>query len=147
MSNHIEPTEGQEGPLSSRPQRVFTLMEANALIPHFEVCLELIAHLRSQIMAIRESKVSLWRDNGNALKDLHQVHSDVATFTGAIEYIKKLLEFIQSTGAIVKDLDQGLIDFPYHREGRLVYLCWKFKEKRISFWHEVDAGFKGRQPL
>ncbi len=42
---------------------------------------------------------------------------------------------------------EGLIDFPSMRDGRLVYLCWKLGEPKVSYWHELDAGFAGRQPL
>jgi hypothetical protein len=50
-------------------------------------------------------------------------------------------------GIELKDIDRGLIDFPSPREGRVVYLCWRLGERRIRYWHEVDAGFAGRQPL
>jgi hypothetical protein len=52
-----------------------------------------------------------------------------------------------SLGIEVKDYAQGLIDFPAEREGRPVYLCWRLGEPTVQFWHEVDAGFAGRQPL
>ncbi len=54
---------------------------------------------------------------------------------------------VAESGAIVKDLDMGLLDFPHLRDGREVYLCWRLGEERISWWHEVDAGLSGRQPL
>jgi hypothetical protein len=50
-------------------------------------------------------------------------------------------------GVIVRDLDTGICDFPALREGREVYLCWRVGEERIGWWHEIDGGFAGRQPL
>jgi len=47
----------------------------------------------------------------------------------------------------IKDFDQGLCDFPHLRGGKIVYLCWKKGESRIEWWHDVEAGFAGRQPL
>ena len=47
----------------------------------------------------------------------------------------------------MKGVEPGLVDFPSLREGREVYLCWREGEDQIDFWHEVDAGFAGRQPL
>jgi hypothetical protein len=56
-----------------------------------------------------------------------------------------LLHEIQDMGIEVKDLTTGLIDFVGLRNGREVYLCWKYGEESIQFWHEIDAGFSGRQ--
>ncbi len=63
------------------------------------------------------------------------------------ERLRALVHHIQNEGVIIKDMGVGLLDFPSLREGREVYLCWKHGEERISFWHDVDAGFMGRQPL
>jgi hypothetical protein len=54
---------------------------------------------------------------------------------------------VHATGALVKDLWLGLVDFPHWREGREVFLCWRCDEEDIFFWHELDAGYQGRQPL
>jgi hypothetical protein len=54
---------------------------------------------------------------------------------------------IQALGAIVKDLELGLVDFPSLREGEEVLLCWRIGEDSIGFWHPVDEGFSGRRPL
>ena len=61
--------------------------------------------------------------------------------------LDKLLHRILDTGAQVKDINTGLLDFPALRNGHEVYLCWKYGEDQIAFWHEVDAGFAGRQPI
>ena len=50
-------------------------------------------------------------------------------------------------GIILRDLDSGLIDFPSMRDGHEVYLCWIDGESDIGFWHALDAGYAGRQPL
>jgi hypothetical protein len=55
-----------------------------------------------------------------------------------------LLHQIQDMGIEVKDLTTGLVDFPALYEGRVVYLCWRYGEERVEFWHEVEAGFAGR---
>ena len=56
-------------------------------------------------------------------------------------------ENIHALGVEIKDLDRGLCDFPALREGRVVYLCWVFGEDDIEWWHDIEAGFAGRQPL
>jgi hypothetical protein len=57
------------------------------------------------------------------------------------------LSQLDQTGVLLKGIDEGLLDFPSERDGRVVYLCWRMGEDTISFWHEVDTGFSGRQPL
>ena len=57
------------------------------------------------------------------------------------------LEELQAMEVVLRDLERGLVDFPSLREGREVYLCWEEGEERIGWWHELDAGHAGRQPL
>lgn len=58
-----------------------------------------------------------------------------------------LVHHIQQTGAILKDINRGLIDFPAWREDHEVYLCWQYGEDDLAYWHEIDAGFAGRKPI
>jgi hypothetical protein len=57
------------------------------------------------------------------------------------------IERIRELGVIIKDLDMGLLDFPHERDGRVVFLCWHPPEEQIRYWHEIQAGYQGRQPL
>lgn len=59
--------------------------------------------------------------------------------------LDSLVREIQATGAVIKDINHGLVDFPVMREEREVYLCWKYGEEEIRFWHETDTGFASRQ--
>ena len=63
------------------------------------------------------------------------------------EKLDTLVHQIQDLGVLIKDINLGLLDFPALREGREVYLCWQYGEGEIAFWHEVEAGFAGRQPI
>jgi hypothetical protein len=54
---------------------------------------------------------------------------------------------LQELGVEFKGIDLGLVDFPCRRDGELVYLCWRYGEERIGFWHPVDAGYAGRRPI
>lgn len=58
-----------------------------------------------------------------------------------------ILHRLQGMDIQVKDLSIGLIDFPALKDGRIIYLCWKYNEESVQFWHEVEAGFAGRQPI
>jgi hypothetical protein len=61
--------------------------------------------------------------------------------------LDELIHQIQDTGALIKDVNMGLLDFPALRDGREVYLCWKYGEGDIAFWHEIEDGFAGRQSI
>ena len=58
-----------------------------------------------------------------------------------------LIHQIKDMGVVLKDVDKGLCDFPYIRQGRLVYLCWRLGEEAIEYWHDIEAGFAGRERL
>jgi hypothetical protein len=123
-------------------KRFFTVQEANALIPFLT---ERVRELRSLYDELRNTYKNRTfppqevLSNGGMPVDGHYFHLICNLQTVATE--------IDSKGCQIKDLESGLIDFPTIWEGREVYLCWKLGESEVSFWHEVDAGFAGRQPL
>jgi hypothetical protein len=65
----------------------------------------------------------------------------------AAEKLIEIVNRIQATGVLVKDLDMGLVDFPSLMEGEEIYLCWKLGEDHISFWHGIHEGYNGRKPI
>lgn len=88
-------------------------------------------------------------------KALQSRHPETTASDTPVEpqYFSMLLRFhevvrlLHTCGVLIKDPKIGLLDFPARRAGRTVFLCWKVGEDRIDHWHEVDAGFAGRQPL
>lgn len=60
---------------------------------------------------------------------------------------EKVLRELHGFGCVLKGLEHGLVDFPAMINGRQVFLCWKYNEPEVAFWHDVDAGFAGRQPI
>ncbi|MGO8813698.1 MAG: DUF2203 domain-containing protein, partial [Terriglobia bacterium] len=65
----------------------------------------------------------------------------------AAEHLVEVINRIQDSGVLVKDLDAGLVDFPSLLDGEEIYLCWKLGEAHIDFWHGIDEGFAGRKPI
>ena len=57
------------------------------------------------------------------------------------------LQHLKDLGVVLKDFNRGLVDFPHLRDGREVYLCWELDEDDIEFWHDIDAGYAGRERL
>lgn len=85
------------------------------------------------------------RTNGHGLADdLRKAQAELQK-TGV--QINGLVERVNEMGCELKDVDMGLIDFRSVMGGREVYLCWRLGEDHVSHWHEMDAGFTGRQPL
>lgn len=85
------------------------------------------------------------RGNGHMVEgELKEAQAGLERTAGDLN---KLVEQVNEMGCELKDIDQGLIDFRSELDGREVYLCWKLPEQRIDWWHELDTGFAGRQPL
>ena len=61
--------------------------------------------------------------------------------------MKEHLNSINQKGILVKNIEQGLVDFPSIKDGREIYLCWNMGEESIDYWHEIDSGYSGRQPI
>ena len=122
--------------------KTFTLEEANALVPQIAELIDELIQARDQLAnlgAKLQSVIGQADGNGGS-----KAGSEYAL---ALSHFNARLNFFQELGCELKDLDQGLVDFPSYREGKLVYLCWKRDEDHILFWHDIDSGFTGRQLL
>ncbi len=128
--------------------RLFTVSEVNALIPRLTREFEALSNAREEARRAREALATLETKGRSNGKDLA---TEIRERQHALEEIGRkanvIIEGIGALGCDVKDVEQGLVDFPATREGRIVYLCWKLGEDEIRFWHELSTGFAGRQPL
>ena len=61
--------------------------------------------------------------------------------------VRRLLGMIEQSGIVLRDIDRGLIDFPALMDEREVYLCWELGEDEVAYWHELETGYGGREPL
>jgi hypothetical protein len=122
--------------------RYFTLKEANALLEELRSLVGKMLQVRQKLLDLQpELEPVLRKVLGNGG---NQVASQAAEF---FEELRVLVERIQASGVELKDVNSGLLDFRSLRDGREVYLCWRYGEDDIGFWHDIDAGFAGRQPL
>lgn len=129
--------------------RTFTPDEANALLDELRPRVErLVEHKRRLDGAEEARRGLLARIAGNG-GDI--TPSDVAEVTERVEREAKaigaLVDEIQRQGAQIKDLDLGLLDFPWRRGREIVLLCWRLGEDEIGYWHGMDEGYAGRKPL
>lgn len=122
--------------------RYFTVQEANALLPELEP-------LVGRVLALRARASHHSREMGALLADLS---SDVGgplptQLTGEFVEIEDLIERIQTYGVVLKSLEAGLLDFLCERDGRDVFLCWRYGEPAVQYYHELHTGFQGRRPI
>ena len=126
--------------------RLFTVDEAKALLPRLLPVLQELRDMRHEVIRLRarlEQLTPAMRQDGHAAEasEIEQ------TMVAVVQRLTRHLETVTSLGVLIKDMDRGLVDFPAMRDDRVVLLCWRMDEPTIAYWHEVDAGFSGRQPL
>lgn len=128
--------------------KIFTLDQANALLPRVERLLRELQEKKQaavsryrQMDTMRRQEVSPLPRKGNSYASV------AAEFAGLEREMKALLDEISGLGAVVKDLDGGLVDFPGVIDRQPIYLCWKLGEPDIGFYHPADGGYATRQPV
>lgn len=130
--------------------RYFKLDECQRLLPELEGALrDALFHKSEYQKADQEldDSVGHIRSSGGARVDRSAYLALRARRDTSAAALKSAMERIGHTGAMVKDLDIGLIDFLSVYRGREVCLCWKLGEDRIAFWHGTEEGFRGRKPI
>jgi len=131
--------------------RIFTIEEVDALIPELSHRVGSQLSLGAEIAGLARR---LTRDTGKPVASLEPDPGDSAEQRSIREKIRlSVVRYeqgwrdIQGLGAVVKDTSAGLLDFYGRLEGRLVWLCWRFGEDRLGYYHELDTGFSGRRAL
>ena len=127
----------------------FTREEANGLIPWLDSVLNQALSVREELAGLQEKILRLLkesRQNGHTSreKEMAETHSAMEK---AQRELERLVQDVTDRGIVVRDLGQGLVDFPALRDGQEVYLCWKLGENLVDYWHDKDDGFLGRQLL
>ena len=123
----------------SRPKRRFTVAQANSTLPLVQRVVRDIVRTHGEV-----AKLQSEMEGQPAGKSPKEAQARLDALMGHMEdYVDELTEI----GCDLKDYQTGLIDFIGRHAGHDVCLCWKLGEPRIDFWHEMDAGFAGRQPI
>jgi hypothetical protein len=120
--------------------KIFTREEANSVLPAIREALLLLRRRVTDLLACE------------ACADASALIHDAAlgedrTLEEARQALEQAFETFEQFGCLLKDLDQGLIDFYARLDGELVFLCWQDGEASVDHWHQVDDGFAGRAPL
>lgn len=121
----------------------FTIEEANKVLPSVIKKFKNIINLKNEVVKI-QSEMKTNPRYTSSFKDYMTKKQELNT---AITNFYKAVEDLESTGVMVKSIEEGLLDFPSLRFNEEVWLCWKEGETEIKFWHGRDEGFMGRKPL
>jgi hypothetical protein len=127
--------------------KLFTLEEAERTLP---LVRRVVQDLTAEYPVWRAAVARFELLTGGARADwgetgeLLTAREDV---TRHADRINRYLQELEGVGCVFKGFDAGLVDFYSLREDRPIFLCWKLGEERITYWHEIDAGFSGRQPI
>jgi hypothetical protein len=122
-------------------ERLFTLDEANALLPRLRPLLERLQEVQKMLadrdLLQRLRTAAAGNGGGAAAREVMASGDEFGRITAEIE----------GMGVVVRDPSTGLVDFPAEREGEAVFLCWRVGEDAVAHWHDRDSGFMGRRPL
>lgn len=130
--------------------KTFTLDEAQALLPLVESLLKRAQESKRAAEAVEQQLGGLQQRiaaAGGMRVDVSQVAKLRAETEMEMRRLSETLTEIDEIGVQVKDLDSGLLDFPYRLDDEIVLLCWRVGEPSIEHWHTMEAGFQGRQPV
>ncbi len=127
--------------MPNRFQKHYTRDQARDLLPKVRVWLKQLLDFRDKVQEQEKRLTKLMAPGRDVGGDL--VNAWVRTLAAMQEV---LLEFYRRE-ILIKDLDRGLIDFPSLQQGKEVFLCWEQGEPDVEFWHDLDAGYAGRERL
>jgi hypothetical protein len=122
---------------------LFTPESANRALVFVRRVTQDIVRGYEELMSLR-ARFEERSTDGTGASALESLRSQIEDRIGRLETLR---DELAEVGCDLKDWSNGLVDFPALHEGRKVWLCWKLGEDRIGFWHDLDTGFRGRQPI
>lgn len=120
-------------------RKLYTVEEANALLPYIAPTLVELREKFEEAARIREAVTTAAATNGGSHKRTE--------WSGTLARVGELVERLEEWQVEVRDISQGLVDFPAMIEGEDAYLCWRLGEAEVAYWHPRSTGFAGRRPL
>jgi hypothetical protein len=123
-------------------ERVFTVAQATSLLPQLR---RVLGEVTQEWERIRKLNPEIQKARDNA--PLDGFSKSGVEYVESVSHLMSLIQQIKDLGVQLKDAEKGLCDFPYIRKGRVVYLCWHLGEDSIQYWHDIETGFAGREPL
>jgi hypothetical protein len=134
---------------SKANKKIFTVAEANSALPLVRAIVRDITELAKELRERHERLIRAGCDDRSSLSAAHDEELQLvrAELDNGQKRMEEYARELGQLGVELKDYFSGLIDFPSVMDGRLVYLCWRLGEPEVAHWHELEAGFSGRQKL
>jgi hypothetical protein len=128
--------------------KLFTVEEANKVLPVLEGILKEIVSLKRKIEN-KQAEIDALEiiTDENTPKVRAELIDRSREFNEMVDEFNRLIKQIENTGAVLKDVDQGLVDFYGTVQGNMVFLCWKTGEASVSHWHDIGSGFANRKAI
>lgn len=134
-----------------RPARTWTLAQANAALPAVRRMLGDVRRARSEVLDAEAQLKDLMIVHGGGVRESGEGHDEWQAFAAqrvaAHRRLHDAVAALRAQGLELKDLEAGLVDFWAEKGTEYVFLCWKEGEDQVTSWHDIDAGFSGRQPV
>jgi hypothetical protein len=121
----------------------FTPQDVNRILPEIQKQFSQIILLRNKVISLQEDLQKM-ANEGSRFSNFIAKKQEL---NRAVSRLYKEIEELEKRGIMIKSVDDGLLDFPSLRFDEEVWLCWKYGESEIKFWHGRDEGFMGRKPL
>ena len=121
----------------------FTTNEANQVLPEVIKKFEMALAKKNEVVKL-EQQLQMVMNTTNKFEDYVPLKQKL---NSAITQFYEASENLEKTGVVIKSIEQGLLDFPSKRFDEDVWLCWKYGETEIKFWHDKEEGFMGRKPI
>jgi hypothetical protein len=132
---------------ASAPRKFFTVEEANAMLPLVRAIAQDLARLSQNVVERRERLSAMRQGERRHDQFSEELIAEEAELEKDCQQLYEYVEELRQLGVEPKNGLEGLIDFPAIMDNREVYLCWRLGEPEVQFWHDLEAGFAGRQPL
>lgn len=126
--------------------RLFTIHEANDLLPTLRALIEQVFQILGALRQKSERVIRAERLTPESPDLMDRLQKDDA-IARLIQEVRGLVEEIHTYGCVCKGIEQGLVDFPCLLGDEIVFLCWRYGEESVGYWHRVEDGFAGRRPL
>jgi hypothetical protein len=133
----------------ARKKKYFTVAQANASLPLMRVILRDVTALARDLQERHERLMRILPSDRITIGEAHREELEQvrAEFEREQQRMLEYQQELESLGVELKDYNTGLIDFLHWMDGREVYLCWRLGEPEVLYWHDLEAGFAGRQRL
>ena len=122
---------------------LFTVDQANTILPKVKKRFDEILFCKNNVIDIQEELQNLSDSNCSFEKFITKKQE----LNHAVTSLYSLIQKLEDMGVMIKSVDEGLLDFPSIRYDEEIWLCWKFGENQVKFWHGKEEGFMGRKPI